>query len=223
MVLSLLITTNRISNERLLSLVETDDWEKFEQAQTDSPKGRLLISGHLGNWELMSQYAALRLERQIHVIARKGNNRLLEERIVRPLRERFGVSVFYKKNALMRIMKAIQKGGFCGLLIDQKLKPPEGIHVDLFGKPAPTTGSAALLQIHFGITVQPVFMVKDGVRKYRLIIGDPVEWSDNGNPLEDQVHELTCIHQKIIEDMVRRYPDQWFWVHNRWGLKKGEL
>jgi len=222
MVFSLLITTNRITNERLLSLVETDDWEKFERAQADSPKGRLLISGHLGNWELIPQYAALRLDRQVYVIARKGNNRLLEERVVRPLRERFGVSIFYKKNALIRIMKAIQKGGVCGLLIDQKLNPPEGIHVDLFGKPAPSTRSAALLQIRFGVVVQPVFMVRAGVRKYRMFISDPVEWNDNGKPMEEQVHELTRIHQQIIEEMVRRYPDQWFWAHNRWGLPKAK-
>ena len=156
----------------------------------------------------------------MHVIARKANNQLLEDRIVRPLRERFGVKVFYKKNALMRIMKAINKGEICGLLIDQKLGKSEGISVEFFGRPAPTTGSPALLQIRFGVTVQPTFMVKTGHQKYRLIIGDPVPWEDNGKPMEEQVLELTRIHQKIIEDMVRQYPDQWFWMHNRWGRPK---
>ncbi|MCK4563346.1 MAG: lysophospholipid acyltransferase family protein [Verrucomicrobia bacterium] len=222
MVLNILIMTNRVSNERLMDMVETDGWERFDRTHTDNSKGLLAITGHLGNWELMPQYAALRLGRQVHVIARKGNNLLLEERIVRPLRERFGVSVFYKKNALMRIMKAIKKGDLCGLLIDQKLKPPEGIYVDFFGKPAPTTGSPALLQIRFGVTVQPAFMIKAGHRKYRLLIGEPVHWTDNGKPMEEQVHELTRIHQQIIEEMVRQYPDQWFWMHNRWGLKKEE-
>ena len=220
MALNILIMTDRISNDRLLSLVETDGWEKLERILTDTEKGLLAITAHLGNWELLPQYAALRLGRQVHAIARKGNNLLLEERIVRPLRERFGVSVFYKKNALMRIMKAIKKGDVCGLLIDQKLKPPEGIYVDFFGKPAPTTGSSALLQIRFGVTVQPAFMVKAGHRKYRLLIGEPLPWEDNGKPMEEQVHELTRIHQQIIEEMVRQYPDQWFWAHNRWSLPK---
>lgn len=223
MVLNLLIMTNRITNERLINMVETNGWERLEQTQEDGSKGLLAITGHLGNWELMPQYVALRLDRQVHVVARQGNNQLLEERIVRPLRERFGVTVFYKKNALMKIMKAINKGGICGLLIDQKLNPPAGIYVDLFGKQAPTTGSPALLQIRFGITVQPTFMVKDGHRKYRLLIGEPVPWTDNGKPMEEQVHELTRIHQQIIEKMVRQYPDQWFWAHNRWGLKKEEM
>jgi KDO2-lipid IV(A) lauroyltransferase len=220
MALNILIMTNRVSNDRLTSMVSTDDWERFDQIQQDGAKGLLAITGHVGNWELLPQYAALRLGRQVHAIARKGNNQLIEDRVVRPLRERIGVSVFYKKNALMRIMKAINKGEICGLLIDQKLNPPEGIYVDVFGKPAPTTGSSALLQIRFGVTVQPAFMVKDGHRKYRLIIGEPVRWEDNGKPMEEQVHELTRIHQQLVEDIVRQYPDQWFWAHNRWGLPK---
>lgn len=220
MALGLLITTNRVSNEQLFGLVESEGWEHLEPILGNGKDGLLVITGHLGNWELMSQYMGLRLDRGLHVIARKGNNRLLEERIVRPLRERLGVGVFYKKNALMRIMKAINKGDVCGLLIDQKLLPPEGIYVDMFGKPAPTTPSAALLQVRFGVKVIPIFMVKSSHRKYRMIIQPPVQWTDNGKPMEEQVHELTQVHQQIIEDMVRQYPEQWFWAHNRWGLPK---
>jgi KDO2-lipid IV(A) lauroyltransferase len=220
MAINMLILSRRITEERLLEMVVTDDWHKFEQHQDSDKNGWLVVTGHLGNWELMPQYVAQRLERQLHVIARQGNNRLLEERVVRPMRERFGVGVFYKKNALMRIVKAVGKGDVCGLLIDQKLNPPEGIRVDLFGRPAPTTPSAAVLQIRFGITVYPAFMVRERRLNYRMIIADPVEWEDNGKPLEEQVQELSRIHQRIIEDTVRKYPDQWFWAHNRWGLPK---
>jgi KDO2-lipid IV(A) lauroyltransferase len=220
MALSLLILTNRISNERLMDMVETDHWGKFDLLETERSTGWLVITGHLGNWELMSQYAALRLNRQLHVVARKGNNLLLEERIVRPLRERFGGNVVYKKNALMRVVKALKKGGVCGILIDQKLMPPEGIYIDLFGKPAPTTNTSALLQVRFGFKVLPMFLVKTDGRKYRYIIHDPIQWTDNGKPVEEQVCELTLKHQKVIEEMIRQYPDQWFWAHNRWGLPK---
>mgnify|MGYP002859569924 CR=1 FL=1 len=219
--LGLLILTRRVSKERLFSMVETDDWHRVEKALAAcGKKGLLSITGHLGNWELMSQYFAMRLDRPLHVVARRGNNRMIDDRIVRPMREFFGVDVFYKKNALMRMVKAISKGDVCGTLIDQKLNPPEGIYVDLFGKPAPTTNSVALLQIRFDITVLPIFMVKTGARKYRMIIREPIPWTDNGKPFEEQVGDLTLVHQGIIEDMVRRYPDQWFWAHNRWGLPR---
>ena len=221
MALNTLIMTGRVSDDQLLNHVETDGWDKFEKTLASSSRGFLGITGHIGNWELLPQYAALRFSGSVHVIARPSNNQLLEDKIVRPLREHFGVNVFYKKNALMRIMKAVNKGGMCGLLIDQKLSlPAGGIMVDFFNKPAPTTGSPALLQIRFGITIHPTFMVKTGFRKYRMIIGDPVPWTDNGKPLEEQVAALTRIHQQILEDVIREYPDQWFWMHNRWNLSE---
>jgi len=221
MAFNALIMSGRITNERLMDCVEVDDWDKFEQAAA-SEKGLLIFSAHLGNWELMAQYIALRQRKPLNVIARQTNNRLLEDRIVRPLRERFGINIFYKKNALMKIVKASKKGETTGLLIDQRLNLREGVAVEFFGKKTGTTATPALLQIRFGITTLPTFMVKSGKHKYRFIIGDPVQWNDNGKPMEEQVLELTCIHQKIVEDMIRQYPDQWFWVHNRWGLPKAD-
>jgi KDO2-lipid IV(A) lauroyltransferase len=174
----------------------------------------------------MSQYLGMRIkqdhDKPLHVIARKTNNPLLEERVVLPLRERFGIHVLYKKNALIRSVKALNKGECVGTLIDQRLNPPEGIAVEFFGKEAGTSGMPALLQIRFDITAVPIFMVKYAPRKYRFLIGDAVPWDDNGKPMEEQVLELSRIHQKILEDKIQQYPDQWFWMHNRWGLPKAE-
>ncbi len=222
MAFNTLVMAGRLSNERILDCVEAEGWDQVVRIAENSKKGLLVFSAHLGNWELMPQYAALRTGKLLHVIARKTNNQLLEDRIVRPLRERFGVNVFYKKNALMRIMKAVNKGESAGLLVDQRLNLREGIPIEFFGREAGTTGAPALLQIRFGVTTLPMFMVKTGYQKYRFIIGDPVQWTDNGKPMEEQVRELTCIHQKIVEDAIREYPDQWFWMHNRWGIPKAE-
>jgi KDO2-lipid IV(A) lauroyltransferase len=63
-------------------------------------------------------------------------------------------------------------------------------------------------------------MIKIGHRKYRSIVGEPVEWTDNGKPMQEQVIELSRIHQGLVEEMIRKYPDQWFWMHNRWALPK---
>lgn len=218
-----LILTGRISNERLLSFVEPGGWKVFEKRKAEHGAGLLVITGHLGNWELLPQYAGLCLKEQLHVIARKTDNQILERKIIFPLRQRFGMKIYYKQNALMHIVKATKKGDICALLLDQKLKPRGGgFMMDFFGRPAPTGGSPALLQIRFGIPVQPVFLVKTAPHQHRMIVPDPIPWEDNGKPMEEQVQELTRLHQGLLEEMIRKYPEQWFWMHNRWGLKKEE-
>jgi KDO2-lipid IV(A) lauroyltransferase len=217
-----LLMTGRIDNERLLSCVEVEDEERLRAAAEWAKQGLLVFSAHIGNWELMPNFAALKTGTPIHVIARETSNPLLEKHIVTPLRERFGVRIFFKKNALLKIMQATRKGEIAGLLIDQRMNIRQGILVPFFGRDAGTVTTPALLQIRFGIQTLPVFMIKTGRMSHKLLIGEPVEWTDNGKPMEEQVAELTHIHQKIMEEVIRQYPDQWFWVHNRWGLKKGE-
>lgn len=219
MAFNALVMAGRISNEQMMDCVEVDDWDKIEQACSASDKGLLVFSGHLGNWEFLSQYLGMRCDRPCYAIARKSNNKLLEDRIIIPLRERFGMKIFYKKNAMLKIVKVVKRGGIAGILIDQHLHLKKGIAVEFFGKEAGTTATPALLQIRFDITTLPIFMVSTGHKKYRFLIGDAVQWTDNGKPMEEQIQELTQIHQKLIEDMIRQYPDQWFWMHNRWGLK----
>ena len=223
MAFNILMITDRFTNQELLDSIEVEGLENLEEAKrlTDT-KGILIFSAHIGNWELLPQYTALCLDRPMHIISRKTTNPLLEENIVRPLRERFGVEVFHKKNALMRIVKVIKKGEYAGFQIDQKLNPPEGIFIKFFGREAPTLASPALLQVRFGVVVLPFFMVKPKKGKHLLIIGKPIKWEDNGKSMEEQIIELTYIHQKVIEDIILEYPDQWFWMHNRWGLKKDD-
>lgn len=222
MAFNILIMSGRLNKERLLDMIEVEGWEKVQPLLDVPDKGVLVFSAHLGNWELMPQYAALRTGRPVNVISRKSNNALIEDRIVRPLREYFGVNIHYKKNAIMKMVKAINRGEGGGMLVDQRISLRRGVPVEFFGKVAGTIATPALLQIRFGIPTLPMFMVKQQLGQYRLIVGDPVKWEDNGKPMDEQVLELTRIHQKIIEDMIVRYPEQWFWVHDRWGLKKGK-
>jgi len=222
MALNALITSGRITNERLLSMVEVDDMARFTEIRNSSPTGALFFSAHMGNWELMPQFLGISLPKPLLVIARQSNNTLLEERVIRPLRERFGVNITYKKNAMMRMVRAMKSGSFAGLLIDQRLNRREGVRIKFFGREAGTTATSALLQLRFHFTTVPIFMIRTGHQRYRFLIGEPVQWHDNGTPMDEQVMELTQIHQSIIENIIRQYPDQWFWMHNRWGLKQNE-
>jgi KDO2-lipid IV(A) lauroyltransferase len=106
-----------------------------------------------------------------------------------------------------------------GILIDQRAKRSEGIWVDFFGRKAPSTPALAVLAMRTGAPVVPVFMIRSGYGKHRLVIKKPLQLVDTGNIKKD-VETNTQLMNQTLESMIRQYPDQWFWVHRRWERKK---
>ncbi len=214
---SFLLMAGKLSPEEILSMVDGEQLGKYKAMRNASDKGAIHITGHLGNWELMAQYGALQ-GLESHVVARRGSNQLIDDRIVTPLRTRYGNKVFYKENAMINTVKAIKRNEAVSFLIDQKTSDREGVPVQFFGREVMAVASCAALQIRFNPLVVPVFMMKTGRRRYKLIIGDTIQWKDDGSPQEEQVQKLTQQYQRVIEETIRQYPDQWFWMHNRWRL-----
>jgi len=214
---SFLIMANKLNRDEILCMVDDSQLEKYTTMRNASDTGAIHITGHLGNWELMAQYGALQ-GLESHVVARRGSNRLIDERIVMPLRTRHGNKVFYKENAMLNTVKALKRNEAVSFLIDQKIGPKEGVPVQFFGREVLAVASCAVLQMRFHPLVVPVFLMKTAHRHYKLIIDDAVHWSDDGSPQDEQIQKLTQQYQRVIEETIRQYPDQWFWMHNRWRL-----
>ena len=214
---SFLLMANKLSRDEILSMVDDSQLKKYLAMRKSSNKGALHITGHLGNWELMAQYGALQ-GLESHIVVRQGSNRLIDDRIVTPLRTRHGNKVFYKENAMLNTVKALRRGEAVAFLIDQKINKKEGVPVQFFGREVLAVASCAVLQMRFDPLVVPVFLVKTARRRYKLIIGDAIDWQDDGSPQEEQTQKLTQQYQRVIEETIRQYPDQWFWMHNRWKL-----
>lgn len=215
---SAMILADKINREKLLEMVDGEQMQKLLDLEAGTDKGILFITGHLGNFELLAHYTGMLFKRQGHVVARQGNNRLIDEKIVTPMRESFGNKVVHKKRALPRIARALKSGGHAGLLIDIKTNAREGVPVRFFEKETLGIKSSAYLQLKLDPLVVPMTMVRAESGQYRLIVSDPVAWQDNGQPVEEQITELTQIHQTELEKLIRQYPEQWFWMHNRWKL-----
>jgi len=214
---SFLVMANRIDPNKIFERVDGTDLEKYRDLKSNTSRGIMHITAHLGNWELMAQYGALQ-GLESHVVARKGTNRLIDERIIVPMRTRYGNKVFYKQNALIHTVKALKRGETVSFLIDQKINEKEGVPVTFFGQEILAVAACAVLQIRFHPTVIPVFMVRKGSNRYKLVVGDPIPWQDDGSSQEEQIRTLTQTHQTAIEKMIRQYPDQWFWMHDRWKI-----
>jgi len=181
-------------------------------------KGILLLLSHFGNWEMMGIMSKL-IGDSIMVIAKpmKKNNRM--DQFITKIRSAAGLEVVSSIKASRTVIKALSRNRVVGILIDQRAKRSEGIWADFFGKKAPTTPALAVLAMKTGAPVVPVFMVRNGFGKHRLMIQRPLELVHTGDTKKD-VEANTQLFNQTLESMIRQYPDQWFWVHRRWERKK---
>jgi len=184
----------------------------------NNKKGLLLLLSHFGNWELMGLMSKF-LGSSIAVIARPIKKNKWVDRLVREIRSGTGLEVISTEKASRKVMRVLSQNRMVGILIDQRAKRSEGVWVDFFGKKAPSTPALAVLAMRTGAPVVPVFMIRIGYRKHRLVIKKPLQLVDTGNIKKD-VETNTQLMNQTLESMIRQYPDQWFWVHRRWERKK---
>ena len=183
----------------------------------EKKKGALLLISHFGNWELMGLMSKV-IGSPIMVIAKPMKRNEWVDQFITKIRNASGLEVISTINASRKVTKALSQNRVVGTLIDQRAKRSEGIWVDFFGKKAPTTPGLAVLAMKTRAPVLPVFMVRDGFHKHRLIIKEPLALIHTGDIKKD-VEANTQLFNHTLESMIRQYPDQWFWVHRRWERK----
>lgn len=178
-------------------------------------KGVMLFTAHIGNWELMA--AALGLKGYpVQIVARTLDNPLMEE-FVKWARTRSSNSILAKNRAMRRLIKRLSENAIVGILLDQNVAREEGVFVDFFNIPACTNRGPAMLAVATGAAVIPIFTVREGTR-HKVFIMDEVEMRDTGEREADAAFN-TAGCTRIIEEEIRRHPEQWFWVHRRWKTR----
>lgn len=213
---SVMVLSGKINREGLSDLIDESELPKLQALENSTEKGVLVITGHLGNFELLAHYIGCQMKKSGTVIFRKGNNRLIDDRIVTPLRQSFGNKIIYKQRALPQVARTLKKGNHVGMLIDIKTNRREGIPALFFGNQTLAIKSSAYLQIKLGVPVVALSMVRIAPKKYKLVVLDPIQWEDDGRPVDEQIVDLTQRHYAAIETLIRQHPEQWLWMHDRW-------
>jgi len=191
-----------------------DGFENFERAQG---KGVLFLTGHLGGWEL-SSFAHSLHGHPLQIVMRGLDNPYVD-RLVQSYRTMHGNTVMDKDNFVRGLLAAMKKGETVGILMDTNMTPPQGVFVDFFGIPACTASGLARIAMRTEAAVVPGFCVWDSVlRKYRLRFDPAMELIRTGDDDAD-VLTNTALFTEKIEEFVRKYPDQWLWVHRRWKTR----
>jgi len=206
----------RYTLENVSRVVVYDGFENYERAAARG-KGVLFLTAHFGGWELSAFVHSLH-GHWLHVVMRNLDNVYLDSQI-RSNRSMQGNTTVSKDNFVRGLLAAMKAGEVVGILMDTNMTPPQGAFVDFFGIPACTASGLARIALRTDAAVVPTFTLWDRtLRKYRLRFDPALKLVRTGNDEEDIVSN-TQLFTKIIEDYVRRYPDQWLWVHRRWKTR----
>jgi len=204
------------TRQNIEQVVMLDGQENFDAGQRRG-KGVLFLTGHFSAWELMSFSHAL-YGYPLHFLVRpQANGRL--DALINGYRCLSGNQPIDKNRSARAILKVLSEGGTVGILADVNTIVQEGVFVNFFGIPACTTSGLARIALRTDTAVVPVFLIWDEhLRKYRLRFEAAVELTRTGDE-EADVLENTARFTRILEDQIRRHPDQWLWVHKRWKTR----
>ena len=186
-------------------------------AARDRGKGVLVLTGHLGAWELSSFYHSL-AGYPMGLVIRRLDNPLVDE-LVNRIRCLHGNRVLHKDDFARGLIAAMRSGETVGILMDTNMTPPQGVFVPFFGIEACTASGLARVAVKTGAAVVPGFLLWDAPEgQYVLRFYPEVELANTGDSEADAV-ENTARCTEVLEETIRQYPSQWLWMHRRWKTR----
>ena len=205
-----------ITAAELRQIVHCEGLDHLGAAQARG-HGVIVFTAHLGAWELTS-FGLSAFDHPISFLVRRLDNDLIEA-MVDKVRRRFGNRTLDKNAVSRQALRKLNEGGTLGMLPDVNVLARDGIFVDFFGIPASTTSMLAKLALRTGAAVVPVYAPWDEQRqRFLLQLEPPLLVERTGDEAED-VRRLTAAFMASIENVVRRYPEQWLWIHRRWKTR----
>ncbi|HEX5282783.1 MAG TPA: lysophospholipid acyltransferase family protein, partial [Bryocella sp.] len=179
--------------------------------------GVLVLTGHLGAWELSSFYHSL-MGYPMSMVIRRLDNPLVDA-FVNRIRCLHGNRVLHKDDFARGLLQAMHRGDTVGILMDTNMTPPQGVFVPFFGTLACTASGLARVAAHSKAAVLPGFMLwEPGENRYVLHFGPELTLTRTTDPAADALAN-TALFTATIESWIRRYPEQWLWVHRRWKTR----
>jgi len=206
----------RYTAEQASRFIRYDGLEHYLAARAKG-KGVLVLTAHLGAWELSSFYHSLMGYPMSMVIRRLDNARV--DAFVNGIRSLHGNSVLHKDDFARGLLKAMHRGETVGILMDTNMTPPQGVFVPFFGVQACTASGLARVAMHSGAAVLPGFLAWHAdEKKYVLHFGEELQLVKTGEP-EGDIVANTALFTATLERYIRQYPEQWLWVHRRWKTR----
>ncbi len=200
------------TKEQIFEIAKYNGKELFQNVISRG-KGLILLSAHFGNWEIMALSAGLYFDSALTIIVKPQSNKFLDK-YINQIRTKFNNKVIDMYHSSFELIKLIKNKGELALLADQSATSEKDIYVDFFGRKALTFDAPAQLALKFDIPILMGFAIRQNDGSYNIDYFE-LDYSDLKNTPEG-VAELTQRHTKVLEDMIRKYPEHWVWLHRRW-------
>ena len=190
---------------------------EYYQSARDRGCGVLVLTGHLGAWELSSFHHSL-VGFPMGLVIRRLDNPLVDH-FVNRIRCMHGNQVIHKDDFARGLLTAMRKNDTVGILMDTNMTPPQGVFVPFFEKKACTAAGMARIALKTDASVLPGFLLRDGLTdRYILKFGEPIELVRTGN-IEHDILTNTAVFTATLEQYIRDNPEQWLWMHRRWKTR----
>jgi len=205
------LTFPRIKKAYVDKFLTIEGMENLEEARSRG-KGIIFLTGHFGNWEF-SGIASAVLGYRMLVLAREQKHSLLND-LLNQYRELTGGKVIKKGFAIRDILSALHNNDIIAMLVDQDAGKG-GVFVDFFGRKTSTVHGPMRFALKTGATILPAFIIRQKGPYHKAVIGKPLRIEKTQN-IEADIKNGLQGFAAILEAYVKKYPEQWLWVHKRW-------
>jgi KDO2-lipid IV(A) lauroyltransferase len=175
--------------------------------------GVIALTGHISNFELLAAYLSLK-GYKLSVIGREAYDPRLNQLLVKN-RESVGLENISSTEDVRNMLKVLKGGRILGVLVDQDSTRVKSTFVNFFGKSARTPVGPAVLHLKLKSSIVPMFILRNENEKYRIMVKPELKFQPCGDKNKD-IFELTRKYTEILEEIIRKYPSQWLWMHKRW-------
>lgn len=203
-----------LNKKKINDIVKITGVEKIDKA-LENGKGAIIITSHFGNWEYISAFLVLNGYKG-SVVAREIYYSLYNKLLV-DMRNSVGVKTLYRNGSVRGLIKVLRNNGLLGILPDQDTDKVEGVFVNFFGRPAYTPTGPVSLALATGANLIPCFIRREG-RRHHIYVEEPMALTVLDNKAET-IKINTERMSAVAESYIRKYPEQWVWMHNRWKTK----
>ncbi|OQX95084.1 hypothetical protein B6I21_07255 [candidate division KSB1 bacterium 4572_119] len=212
-------TIPRFNRENIDNYVKVKGLEHLKKG-LENGTGVIVLTGHIGNWELMAAYMSI-IGFPVNVVGAPIYDPRLDELVVKNRRSS-GINYIARGDATREIIRVLRRNEIMGILTDQDTKRVDGVFVDFLGHEAYTPVGPIVLAMKTKAVIVPMAIHMNKKGEHIIEVKEQLNLRFTDNIKQDRI-DNTKICNDALSDFIRKYPTQWVWMHERWKTKPGDL